>query len=218
MPRIAVEIPALPVLVPLTLVALVLTWWRLHRTGTLTGPRFAVGALACLYGAALLDAVFLPFAVDTGAAANLVPWWVYVQPVPLVTADPTGVLLNTALFVPLGVLLPLVTGMRSARRVVLTGAALSLAIEVTQFLADIVVSSGRVADVDDLIANTAGTSLGWLVFRVFVAIPAGARLVRAVGHPVASADGERSADVNDGRTRPPAPHLPEAPTSARVSP
>jgi glycopeptide antibiotics resistance protein len=69
---------------------------------------------------------------------------------------------NVAAFMPLGVLVPLARGARtSVRRVVLTGAGLSLAIEAAQFA-----SGRRVADVDDVLLNTAGTLLGYGVLAL----------------------------------------------------
>jgi hypothetical protein len=63
-------------------------------------------------------------------------------------------LLNVLLFVPLGVLL---RGLGArARRVIATGALLSLCIEALQWL----VVAGRTTSVGDLLANTLGTALG----------------------------------------------------------
>ncbi len=64
---------------------------------------------------------------------------------------------NILLFVPLGMLLS--TLGRRVLAVVGAGLAVSLVIEVTQYLLNI----GRTADVNDLIENTLGTLIGWLV-------------------------------------------------------
>lgn len=72
-----------------------------------------------------------------------------------------NMLLNTLLFLPLGFLLPaLWEGARSFQRVFLFGVCLSLGIELLQLL------NLRLTDADDLIANTAGALLGYLLFRV----------------------------------------------------
>ena len=71
---------------------------------------------------------------------------------------------NLAAFLPMGWLLPSLLGRRcSARRVAGLSLALSLIVEVGQGI-----SGRRVADVDDLILNTAGGLMGyglWLGFE-----------------------------------------------------
>lgn len=73
--------------------------------------------------------------------------------------------LNIALFVPLGVFLPLLW-----RRfweflpTVCTGFGLSLLIELVQLFC------GRATDVDDLIANTAGTVIGFVMAQILLSI------------------------------------------------
>ena len=91
--------------------------------------------------------------------------WEDVNLIPLRWAleDMRGFVLNVVLFLPLGCLLPLLfrqgTGMRDT---VLTGFLLSLLIEVSQL------STFRATDVDDLLANTLGTLLGFLLFRLLL--------------------------------------------------
>lgn len=77
--------------------------------------------------------------------------------------DLKNCLLNIALFVPLGFLLPLLSSaFRSAGATVCTGFAASLAIECLQIF------SGRTSDVNDLITNTVGTLLGFCLVRICV--------------------------------------------------
>jgi glycopeptide antibiotics resistance protein len=64
------------------------------------------------------------------------------------------------LFVPLGLLIA--TAGRRLGAVVGLGFGLSIVIEVTQYMLD----NGRTADVNDVIENTLGTLLGWLVVLV----------------------------------------------------
>lgn len=66
-------------------------------------------------------------------------------------------LLNVGVFVPLGLLLGTL-GWR-VLAVLATGLAVSLSIEVVQYVSDL----GRTADVNDLITNTLGTGIGWVV-------------------------------------------------------
>ncbi|MDR0905895.1 MAG: VanZ family protein [Oscillospiraceae bacterium] len=71
-----------------------------------------------------------------------------------------NILGNIVLFVPLGVLLPLLWRRFTPVKTVIVGAALSLAIEVTQFF------TGRGTDIDDLILNTLGTLCGCCVYLI----------------------------------------------------
>ena len=79
---------------------------------------------------------------------------------------------NLVWFVPLGVLLPVLTKARNAT--ILWGLGLSLYIEVSQY-----VFGTGVSEVEDLILNTAGTGIGYLIYL-------GARkLVRRFNGPTA---------------------------------
>lgn len=74
----------------------------------------------------------------------------------------TGFLLNIALFLPFGYLLPMLWhDHRNLRSVALNGAAFSLLIECSQLL------TSRACDIDDLIANTLGAVLGYFSWWFF---------------------------------------------------
>ena len=76
--------------------------------------------------------------------------------------DIEGYLLNIVLFLPLGFLLPLIWPENDRFvRVLLFGAALSLVIELSQLL------NIRSTDIDDLLLNTLGALLGFLLFRLY---------------------------------------------------
>ncbi|WP_461121310.1 VanZ family protein [Saccharothrix stipae] len=87
---------------------------------------------------------------------------------------------NVALFVPLGVVLRKSYG-RGPLAVVLIGLGISLAVEVVQYTGNLGAypCPYRIADVDDLISNTAGSLLGWMIAPVALVVP-------AVPHPDAS--------------------------------
>lgn len=77
-----------------------------------------------------------------------------------------NVLLNVALFVPAGFLLPLLwKGFRKWSRAIPAGLALSLVIELLQLA-----FARGVCDVDDLIANTLGTALGFFPVMAILGI------------------------------------------------
>ncbi len=81
---------------------------------------------------------------------------------------------NIALFIPLGLLLPLAMKSLFNRlgRTLLAGFTLSAGIE----LAQMTLVKGRVATTDDVLLNVSGVFVGWLLWRV---------LVRAFGAPTA---------------------------------
>ena len=87
---------------------------------------------------------------------------------------------NVALFVPLGVVLRKSYG-RGAFAVVAIGLGLSLAVEVVQYTGNLGAypCAYRIADVDDLISNTTGSLVGWMIAPVALVVP-------AVPHPDAS--------------------------------
>jgi glycopeptide antibiotics resistance protein len=93
------------------------------------------------------------------------PWWLVVQLVPF-HVPPVSFALNILMFVPFGVLLPLVwrrTG--SPGRVLAASFTASLAIELTQLVEWIALGNYRTVDVNDLIANTAGGLFGYAILR-----------------------------------------------------
>lgn len=72
-----------------------------------------------------------------------------------------GVIMNIFLFVPFGFLLPLLwKRLGRIQNTVLAGFLLSLTIEIGQLF------NYRATDVDDLVANTLGTALGYLCYRL----------------------------------------------------
>jgi glycopeptide antibiotics resistance protein len=72
-----------------------------------------------------------------------------------------GVLL---VFIPLGLLLPAVfVNIRSLKHIILTSVCVSFFIEAIQYIAIL-----GVFDIDDIILNTLGTVLGFLLYKVFL--------------------------------------------------
>ncbi|WP_143532601.1 VanZ family protein [Saccharothrix sp. ALI-22-I] len=81
--------------------------------------------------------------------------------------------LNIALFMPLGVVLRKSYG-RGPLAVVMTGLGISLAVEVVQYTGNLGAypCPYRIADVDDLISNTTGSLLGWMIAPAALVVPA----------------------------------------------
>jgi hypothetical protein len=147
----------------------------LRQRGTLTPRRLLIAWLTSWYLAGVA-AVTLPLQIRTGDYSNLVPWYQKGNFVPLIGLDTRTVVLNIVMTFPLGLLLPFLTRVRGAGQVALTGLALSAAIELTQFLSDVLVSGGRTADVNDLPANMIGAVLGYLTYRSLISLPGAAEV------------------------------------------
>ena len=133
---------------PLLLAGLLLLHFLLFREWKKT----ARYALFALYLAVLWCVTGLPDVRSANFApnVNLIPF-VGMAQAPLETA------LNVLLFVPLGLMLPLLwKRFRDGRLAVLYGFTLSLAVEAAQLF------SGN-TDIDDLLTNTLGTFLGYLI-------------------------------------------------------
>lgn len=98
---------------------------------------------------------------------NLIPFveirrfWVYRKQLGFLAVF-TNLFGNVAGFLPFGFMLPVITGkMRSGFLITLAGFGLSLTVEVIQLITKV-----GCFDVDDLILNTAGAALGYLLFFI----------------------------------------------------
>ena len=93
--------------------------------------------------------------------------------IPLITLRPKDLqtsLLNILLFIPFGFGLPFITNLRM-KRVVVIGMFISIVIEVLQLVTGFLSHlTFRVADVNDVIFNTVGVVLGYILFVRFVRI------------------------------------------------
>jgi glycopeptide antibiotics resistance protein len=89
---------------------------------------------------------------------------------------------NVLAFVPLGLLLPVAARRLPWPFVLLAGAALSIAIEATQYVLSINVGHGyRAADVDDVIVNVTGTVVGLALYGLLQLTATLVRRVRSAG-------------------------------------
>lgn len=123
----------------------------------------------------LLLVYFLFFSEEYGRAAamereyqyNLVPFveirrfWVYREQLGNFAVF-TNLAGNVIGFIPLGILVPVIfTSFRSGGLIVLSGFALSLLVETIQLITKV-----GSFDVDDMILNTLGAFLGYLIFKI----------------------------------------------------
>lgn len=175
------EISGGPAGAALALVGLVLVIWWLRRTRALTAPRVLAGCALCVYAAGVLANTAFPVFLD--AAHPDVPWTTYLNLVPLHGTEARDIIKNVAVFAPLGLLLPLVFSLPSAVSVTACAAALSLAIEALQLLNALTGHGGHIADVNDLLANVLGASLGYTLARAAINIPVMRRVVFSFAWP-----------------------------------
>jgi glycopeptide antibiotics resistance protein len=121
-----------------------------------------------LYVVSVVAVTIFPIHVRSAAYWTGEPWWTVFTWLPG-DVDAPSFVLNVIMFVPLGVLLPLLRpAMDSFRRLAVLACAASLTIEVIQFVLGVTLGSRRTVDVNDLIANTAGAVLGLLILRLAV--------------------------------------------------
>jgi glycopeptide antibiotics resistance protein len=180
------ELPTLPIVVPLGVAALAVMLWSLHRRGALTVPRAVASAVVCVYGAGVVVNTLLP--ITLGSTPDRPPWTVFLNLTPMANTDVRDMLQNIVVFVPLGVLLPVIFRVRSLRRVLLWGFVLSLTMEALQLVNAVTGHGGHVADVNDLLANTLGAPIGYALFRAALLLPPVAGLVAAATWPATSRD------------------------------
>jgi glycopeptide antibiotics resistance protein len=106
------------------------------------------------------------------------PWWTMIHWIPGEVDAPSSVL-NVIMFVPYGVLVPLIwRAADSVRTLALRAALSSAAIELTQLVLGVTVGSRRTVDINDVLANTAGALLGLLILRLALPKAAHRRLLR----------------------------------------
>ena len=150
-------------------------------------PGWAVRTAAVAYAAVLVAVTLAPIRWRSDLARyrnnwrpQLVPIWnmvVNLRDGDRVAATLAGAAGNVVLFMPLGFLLPmLVPWFDRFWRTVATGFVLSSLIELSQ----VAFPGVRRADVNDVLMNTLGAAVGYLVYRLAVRAGSGRRAERAV--------------------------------------
>ncbi len=82
--------------------------------------------------------------------------------IPFNSDGATTYILNIIMFIPLGFLLPYIwKSFRNLKYIIFSSFIFSLSIELTQLL------NRRTTDIDDLIMNTIGGILGFIIFKIF---------------------------------------------------
>jgi glycopeptide antibiotics resistance protein len=128
--------------------------------------RLVTVSILFLYAVSVATVTVFPIRVRPAAWRGDEPWWSVVEWIPF-DVPPLSFVLNVVMFVPLGVLAPLLwPRFGSMRRLAVLAVCASAGIELAQLLLWVTVGSRRTVDVNDLIANTAGALLGLLVLRL----------------------------------------------------
>ena len=122
-----------------------------------------------IYLLCVIQLVFFPIDVNIGKYANLTPWYKTINFIPILTIDVKTFLLNILMLIPFGMYLPLLNRQfESLKGVAYHGLFLSLFIEIFQLMNRVVFGNGRSTDINDLIANTVGAILGYMVIKALI--------------------------------------------------
>jgi glycopeptide antibiotics resistance protein len=159
-----VVVPALPILLPLGVLLMAVSWFLLRRRGLLTPVRLAACWLAGWYAVAVLGATFLPMHLSPGSAPELFR----INPIPLYDVRPSDFVLNVVMTLPFAGVLHVLFGIRDKIQVIRLGLLLSASIEITQSVLFLTVHDNRWAEANDLISNVLGVYLGYLAFATLL--------------------------------------------------
>ena len=161
--------------------------WLRHR-GEPSFVRLGVTWVVIWYVAVVISLTLLPMQILTGDFANQAPWQergIYLNPFGR-DVTPVNFAFNIFMTLPMGLLLPIAIRGRRVVGAALLALAFSASIEIVQAVTDIAFSSGRTADVHDLIANTVGALIGFGLVRILDS--AGATRWLHVDRPAQSAE------------------------------
>ncbi|CAM3658761.1 VanZ family protein [Nocardioides zeicaulis] len=163
------RVPVLPVVVPLAAVVLALLLWRLRDRRLLSAARGAVAVALSVYAAGVVANTVFPLFLDKPASGAA--WDEQVNLTPLVGYEVADAVMNVGVFVPLGILIALASPASRWTRVLAAGAAVSLGIELTQYVTARTLGGGHIADLNDLAFNVVGTALGVGALLVVEQVP-----------------------------------------------
>jgi glycopeptide antibiotics resistance protein len=164
-----IALPVLPIVVPLGLALFALLLWRLRVKRKLSVPRAAVAAALSTYAAGIIANTLFPIFVSRPDSGG--PWLPSVALIPFFDYEVEDAVMNMAVFVPLGILIPLLLTQPSWWKILATAMGASLSIELMQLAAQGLFAGGHIADINDFIFNTAGGALGYGLFLLLTLIP-----------------------------------------------
>lgn len=133
--------------------------------------QFTLMLTFAVYFLTMMHLVFFPIEVNLGEYRNLTPWYKSTNFIPVLTIDVKTFVLNIIMLIPFGMYLPFLSRkIRSIKQAARLGLYVSLSFELTQLAIRILLGSGRSTDINDLIANTLGAVIGFLLIRQLLRI------------------------------------------------
>ncbi|KAF0815968.1 putative membrane protein [Bacillus sp. ZZV12-4809] len=155
------------VLLPLFIGVLIgFIFWINKRKKTVSIMHYVTLVSFVIYLLCVIHLVFFPIGVNLGRYANQTPWYKSINAIPIVTIDIKTFLLNILMMLPLGVYIPLlIKNMAGIKKAATLGLMFSLSFELIQLLIRVTLGSGRSSDINDIIANTAGTVIGFMIIN-----------------------------------------------------
>ncbi|MBC1798308.1 VanZ family protein [Listeria booriae] len=173
---ISFVVPSLIIIVFSTTIFLILFFKR-----RISGLKLMYLVLFSVYISSLISITFFPMPIQQylidimiedrlGFENNFVPFRIFSDVKDLELTFMISVILrqvvgNIILFVPLGFSLPIILSSSSMKKIVFIGFIVSLSIETIQWLLGLYFGYNyRATDIDDLIFNTIGSCIGYLLF------------------------------------------------------
>lgn len=169
------EVPVLPVVVPFGIAVFAVLLVVLLASRIFSLPRAAVAAAVAVYAAGIVGNTIFPIFLDKPDSGA--PWTPGLALLPFVDYEIDDALMNTLVFVPLGILIPLLLARPSWWKVTVAAAITSLTVESLQLGAQAFFAGGHIADVNDLLSNLAGGALGYGLLLLLARVPVLARLI-----------------------------------------
>jgi glycopeptide antibiotics resistance protein len=128
--------------------------------------RRVIALLLIAYAGCVVAVTIFPIVPHSPAYWAGIPWWTMIHYIPFVV-DATSFVLNIVMFVPFGILVPLMWPRTDGiKRLFGYAAAASTGIELSQLILGLTLGSRRTVDINDLISNTAGALVGLAVLRL----------------------------------------------------
>lgn len=160
----SIEVPVLPIVIPLGIAIFIALLWTLRTRGRITLPRASVAAVLALYVGGVVANTVFPIFIHVGTWPDRGPRPLSLWLVPFVDYGLEDALINIAVFVPLGALIPLLTARPSWWRVMAIVAGASLTIELLQMATAGLAFGGHIADINDWMTNVVGGVIGYGLF------------------------------------------------------
>ncbi len=128
-----------------------------------------------VYAAGIVANTLFPIFMDKPASGAR--WSQFINLTPVTGYELVDALTNVCVFVPIGVMMPLVVDRWPWWRSLAAATVLSLSIEVSQYATAHLLAGGHIADVNDLISNVVGAALGLVLLAASSRAPVTSRLI-----------------------------------------